>query len=264
MQFFKALTLMKKDLKETFSSISIYGPMLGIPIFFAIILPVMTFYITLYAAPTITSKLLPTTIKVSSSVLSSSIRSIKFMEFFSVNVLGPVFLTMPIFTASVIAADSFAGEKERGTSESLLSTPISKSELLSGKILASFVPTILLTLAIFGIYGAVTDYFSISVFHFAILPTIPWLLMLGTAPFLATASIGLVVLVSSHVKGVKEAQQISTLLVLPILVLPFASIIGLAVLNVEFLVSAIVILAILDAIIMYLGIKSFRKESILQ
>ena len=171
---------------------------------------------------------------------------------------------MPIFTASVIAADSFAGEKERGTSESLLSMPISKSELLFGKILASFVPTMILTVAIFGIYGGVTDYFSQSIFHLNILPTLPWLLMLLTAPFLAIAAIGLVVLVSSHVKGVKEAQQISTLMILPILVLPFVSIIGIADLNSFFFSAIIILLIIIDSIILYVGIKSFRKESILK
>ena len=47
---------------------------------------------------------------------------------------------MPIFTASVIAADSLVGEKERKTSEALLALPISNGELLLGKILASFCP----------------------------------------------------------------------------------------------------------------------------
>ena len=185
------------------------------------------------------------------------------MAYFAVSVLGPIFMTMPIFTASVIAADSFAGEKERKTSEALLSTPIRTEELLLGKIMASFIPAVLLTVAIFAIYGFVTNQLALSSYGHAILPTAPWLMMLLTAPFLAIAAIGIVVLVSSHVKGIKEAQQISALLVLPILIMPFISILGIANLTVSFFLWVILALLIADAVIVYVGIRSFRKESIL-
>jgi hypothetical protein len=72
-----------------------------------------------------------------------------------------------------------------------------------------------------------------------------------------------VVLVSSHVKGVKESQQISTLLVLPILVMPFAAILGIADLSVGFFGWLIAALAVADVLIIYLGVKSFRKEFML-
>ena len=68
---------------------------------------------------------------------------------------------------------------------------------------------------------------------------------------------------SSHVKGIKEAQQISTLLVLPILLMPFISILGIANLTVQFFEYLILWLAIADVAIAYLSVKSFKKESIL-
>jgi ABC-2 type transport system permease protein len=260
MNYQKALDIAIKDIKEVFSSISIYGPMLGVPIFFAIVLPVFTFYVIIYGAPSAIARIasLPTT----PSILKSA-TTVTFMQYFVINVLGPIFLTMPILTATVIAADSFSGEKERKTSEALLATPVKVSEMLLGKILASFIPTVLLTAVVFTIYGYVANYMAFRSFGSYILPTTPWLLMFATSPFLALVAIGVIVLISSKVRGVKEAQQISTLLILPVLIIPFTSILGIATLDSRFFIYTIVILALLGALILYVGVKSFKKESIL-
>lgn len=261
MDWGNAMAIAAKDNREVFSSISIVGPMLGVPLFFAIFLPLLTFYVSEHAAPTIASRIFGLAIPAisgSAGVLNSA----SFMLFFSVYVLGPIFLTMPVLTASVIAADSFVGEKERKTSEALFSMPVSNSELLSGKIMASFLPTVALTVGVFALYGSVVDFFSYSAFHVFLLPNIIWLLLLLSSPFLAIAAIGVVVLVSAHVKGTKEAQQISTLLVLPILVLPFATITGFAVLTVNLLLYIIAFLALADMIVVYASIRSFSKEAV--
>jgi ABC-type Na+ efflux pump permease subunit len=261
MDFKKVYALAIKDLTEVFSSPSIYGPMLGVPIFFSIVLPFLTFYVSKYGAPEIASKII-TSLPASIAGVSSA-NGLLFMSFFAVSVLGPIFLTMPVFTASVIAADSFAGEKERKTSEALLASPITTGELLLGKVMASLIPAIFLTVAIFALYGFVTNWLAINLYGQALLPTAPWLMMLATAPFLALAAIGIVVLVSSHVKGIKEAQQISTLLILPILVMPFISIFGIVPLTVTFFGMVILALIVADLFILYIGVKSFVKENIL-
>jgi len=250
-----------KDIKEVFSSISIYGPMIGVPLFFAVVLPFMSFYVAFYNAPYVAARIasLPT----APQYLRNLIGTTSFLDYFSINVLGPVFLTMPIITASVIAADSFSGEKERKTSEALLSTPIAKSDLLFGKMLASFVPTILLTLVVFAVYGSVINILSFNAFHEYVLPTTAWFMMIVTSPFLAVAAIGFVVMISAHVRGTKEAQQISTLLILPILTLPFISVLGIADLTASFFVYLTLGLFVLDVAVIYVSIKSFRKESIL-
>lgn len=256
----KSIAIAIKDMREVFSSVSIYGPMIGVPMFFAIALPFLTVYVALHAAPSIASRIAAGAV---SGVSPSQINSLSFMYFFAINVLGPIFLTIPIFTASVIAADSFAGEKERKTSENLLAAPITNGELLLGKILASLIPTIVLTVAVFGIYGATVNFLSFQEFGTYILPTPTWIMMLASAPLLALAAIAVVVFVSAHVKGIKEAQQISTLLVLPILLIPFISILGIANLNVSFFAYAIVVLCVVDSVIFYISVKDFKKEKIL-
>jgi ABC-2 type transport system permease protein len=256
----RALAITRKDLKEVFSSASIYGPMLGIPMFFAIALPVLTLYVAINAAPAIASQLANIPLP---SGPPSFVTSVAFTYFFAVNVLGPIFLTMPVFTASVIAADSLVGEKERKTSEALLSMPVSTNELLVGKILSSFIPAELLTIAVFLIYGTVVNLLSYHSLGVYVLPSAAWLMMLLASPFLALAPIAIVVFVSSHVKGIKEAQQISTLLVFPILGMPFTTVLGFTRLTVGFLSAFIVGLIILDIVIIYVGIKTFRRDTLL-
>lgn len=251
----------KKDIREVFSSISIYGPMLGVPLFFAVALPLLTFYIALYNAPMLLARIaaLPT----APSYLHELIGNSSLLSYFAVSILGPIFMTMPILTASVIAADSFAGEKERKTSEALLTTPISMTELLLGKILASLIPTILLTIGVFALYGSVVNALAFNYFGRNVLPTLPWLMMMLMSPLLALAAISIVVIISSHVRGTKEAQQITTLLILPILLLPFVSTLGVANLTFGFLSYLSAFLVVLDLFAIYIGVRSFRKEAIL-
>ncbi|MEM0143675.1 MAG: ABC transporter permease subunit [Candidatus Parvarchaeum sp.] len=248
-----------KDIKEVFSSILIFGPMFGIPLAFAIILPVLSVYIAVHEAPSIAAAIKIPNI----SAALPAFKSIAFMDYFSINILGPITMTMPIITSAVIAADSFAGEKERKTAESLLATPLTKTELLLGKIFASFLPAVIMAIIAFGIYGSIVNYLSFQQFHLFILPTLPWLLMLAAVPFLALAPISIVVLISSHVKGVKEAQQLTSLLVLPLLVLPFASLLGLASLSVSFMLYMILFLAVFDIILFYISTVVFKRESLI-
>jgi lysylphosphatidylglycerol synthetase-like protein (DUF2156 family) len=100
-------------------------------------------------------------------------------------------------------------------------------------------------------------------FHEYILPTAAWLMMILTSPFLAIVTIGIVVLVSSHVRGVKESQQISTLIILPVLIMPFISILGLASLTVTFFAYVILILAAMSLALFYVSIRTFRKDRML-
>src|SRR4029450_3613219 len=56
-----------------------------------------------------------------------------------------MFLLLPMLLPSIIASYSIVGEKSNRTLEPLLATPIKTGELLTGKILASLLPTMLLT-----------------------------------------------------------------------------------------------------------------------
>ena len=69
----------------------------------------------------------------------------------------PLFMLVPIMASSVIAANSIVGEKERKTLETLLYTPVTNREFLTAKLLASFVPAVLVSWVAFGGYSLVLE-----------------------------------------------------------------------------------------------------------
>jgi ABC-type Na+ efflux pump permease subunit len=178
---------------------------------------------------------------------------------------APFFLIIPVMSSSVLGSDSFAGERERKTIEALLATPISDSELLIGKILVSFIPSMLITFVSFGIYTVVVDSITYGMFNgMLLLPNLNFLIMIfGVTPTLALCSIGLTVIISAKVKGFREAQQISVVLLIPVLGLVFAQISGLLILGPLVLTALIGILAVVDIVVFYLSLQIFQREEIL-
>ena len=56
--------------------------------------------------------------------------------------LAPLFMIVPLMVSAVIAADTFAGEKERRTMETLLHLPISDRDLFLAKLLTGMLPAL--------------------------------------------------------------------------------------------------------------------------
>ena len=68
------------------------------------------------------------------------------------NYILPIFfLIIPIMVASIMAATSFTGEKEKHTLETLLYCPLSLKEIFRAKVLASFILSMLVSLISFAI-----------------------------------------------------------------------------------------------------------------
>ena len=66
-------------------------------------------------------------------------------------------LIIPAIMPSVLAAYSVVGEREQGTLEPVLTTPIRREEFLIGKALAVLVPTLAIAYLIFGIFLALSQ-----------------------------------------------------------------------------------------------------------
>jgi ABC-2 type transport system permease protein len=179
--------------------------------------------------------------------------------------LAPFFLIIPLMASSVIASDSFAGEKERKTIEALLATPISDSELFFGKMLVSFVPSMIITTISFAVYTILFDVLAFSIFNgMLLLPNLDWILMIfGLAPTIALASIGLTVIISSKVKGFREAQQISVVLLLPILALVFGQAAGAIIFGSTMITFLTAVFAVIDLAVFRIGVTTFKREEIL-
>ena len=134
-----------------------------------------------------------------------------------VYMLSPLVLIIPVMFSSVIAADGLAGEKERGTLEALLLTPLTDRELAVAKLLAAWIPATVLGLGGAVLYAVVANVAVGLQLDRLILPTWEFaLLALWVGPTFAATSLGAVSLVSVRVSTTQEAFQVGGVVVLPV------------------------------------------------
>jgi ABC-2 type transport system permease protein len=270
MNMHKVWLIFRKDWLEIKRNWQVLLPIVVLPVIFAVLFPALIVLLPNISPPQSTSMQgfqsliasLPPNIQVEIGQMTSEQILVYVMTLYF---FAPFFLIIPVMASSVMGSDSFAGEKERKTIEALLATPISDSELLLGKILVSFIPAMIITTASFAIYSTITDLATFTMFNGTLLlPNAVWLIMIfGVAPTLALCSIGLTVIISAKVKGFKEAQQISVILLLPILGLVFAQASGAIILGPLILAALMGLLALVDIGVFYVGVKMFKREEIL-
>ena len=137
-----------------------------------------------------------------------------------VYMLAPMYLILPLMVSSVIAADSFAGEKERKTLEALLYTPTTDGELLLAKMLAAWLPALAIAWAGFVLYGTVANLAAWPTMGRIFFPNLMWIVLaLWVAPAVAGLGLGVTVLVSVRAQSFQEAYQLGAMVVLPIMLL---------------------------------------------
>jgi ABC-2 type transport system permease protein len=259
-----------KDWKEVRRNWQIILPVVTIPIVFSVFLPLVTLLIPYLAGASGSStggfesliNNLPSQVQLEMAGMTEQQRTIYMIALYF---FAPFFLIIPLMASSVLASDSFAGEKERKTIEALLATPISDSELFLGKTLLSFIPAMAVTVLAFTLYSIIVNAISFSVFNGEmLLPNLVWIMLIfGVAPTIALAGIGLTVIISARVKGAREAQQISALLLVPIFVLLFGQASGAVVLGPLVVAALIGVFIVIDVLVIYLGVKLFHREEIL-
>lgn len=184
-------------------------------------------------------------------------------------IMSPMLGIMAIIPATLISANALVGERESNTLEPLLCTPLTDRELLVGKVLSSFIPTIALLLGSILVTEIATNIILISVGAQAmLLPGLPSLfLLLVAGPILIMAIVSLMVLISGKVKRVYEAYQSSgsTVIIFLIpMILPMMSMsdVGVADMNLVWFSNTItlVIASILAIVTWSLAITRFNRD----
>ena len=124
-------------------------------------------------------------------------------------------LILPAIIPSVLSAYSVVGEREQGTLEPVLTTPIHSEEFLVGKALAALLPTLAVAYVIFGIFlGAVAAFAHPGVVS-AIFERNHLLVQLLFTPLVAGWSIWAGIAISTRMSDVRAAQQLAVLASLP-------------------------------------------------
>jgi ABC-type transport system involved in multi-copper enzyme maturation permease subunit len=124
-------------------------------------------------------------------------------------------LAIPVLVPAALAAYSVVGERTQGTLEPVLATPVRKEELLLGKALAAFVPSVVVAYLVFALYLAVVKLFARPDVASALIQGPELLVQLVFTPLLAAWSIWVGISLSARSSDPRTAQQLSVLASLP-------------------------------------------------
>ncbi|MEN4041462.1 MAG: stage II sporulation protein M [Anaerolineaceae bacterium] len=183
-----ALVITRREIRDQFRDWRIFFPAFGLTLFF------------------------PTLMNFTARQL------LNFVEQYGANIINerlvPFFLLIvgffPISVSLVIALESFVGEKERGSIEPLLNSPLKDWQLYLGKLLAVVVPPLLYSYIGMGVYllglyrqGVVLPHFSLLLQIF-MLTTVQAVMMVSGA-----------VVVSTQATSVRSANLLASFIVIP-------------------------------------------------
>ena len=127
-----------------------------------------------------------------------------------------LYLTLiPALVPGVVSSYAVVGEREQGTLEPVLTTPLRREELLLGKALAAYLPTLVVSYGMYGIFLACVGSFAHQNVADDILQTGRILAQVLFTPLLAGWSIWAGLAISTRSSDVRVAQQLSTLASLP-------------------------------------------------
>lgn len=263
--------IVRKDIGAVRSSVQLWLPMIIVPLVFVIIYPLIILMSFKSGANNMangnsTDFLLKIINSLPAGTIKTQILSFpdlpQQIAYLFVNYLfAPLFMLIPVMVASIISANSFAGEKEKKTLETLLFSPVGESDLLFAKVLASFIPAQIVTIFSAIAYGLLIDTFGYSFFGTMIFPSSNWLLaVFWISPAISLLAVFINVFISAKVKGYQEAQQLSIIVILPVIALFIAQLTGFFFLGnlASFLVG--IVLFILDAVFLRLAPKTFNRQ----
>ena len=181
-----------------------------------------------------------------------------------VNAFFFFFMIGTVSLATGMAAYSIVGEKVEKSLEPLLATPTTDSEILLGKALAAFLPTIASTFFGATIYMFFIDAISRQQLGYLFYPnwTMAVFLFLAT-PLACLFSVELNVIFSARVNDVRAAQQFGGLIVLPFAGLYVLGEIGFISLDAPTILVISAVLVLLDVVLFSISKATFSREEIL-
>ena len=175
-----------------------------------------------------------------------------------------LFLIMPVMVPLTIAAYSIVGEKVARSLEPLLATPITTTELLLGKSLAAAVPGVVMAWVAYVLFLLVSRFLVVSDRVFAVFTDPMWLVaMFVLAPLLTIMAVNVGIIGSSRTNDPRAAEQLGSLLILPLMALFVGPMAGLMTLNATTFWACAGIVAVLDVGLLYLAVSLFQRETIL-
>ena len=128
-------------------------------------------------------------------------------------------LAIPALVPALLAAYAVVGERQQGTLEPVLTTPLRREELILAKALAVLAPAVVLSYVIFAIFVAIVALFSHPGVSSALIRGSDVLAQVIFTPLIASWSIWIAMAISTRATDIRVAQQLSVLASLPTIAL---------------------------------------------
>ena len=175
--------------------------------------------------------------------------------------LAPLFLIVPLMVSAVLAADAFAGEKERKSLESLLHLPLPDRDLFLAKLAGAFLPALAVSWIGFVCFATVANTVAWPVMHRLFLPTRLWMVMIiWVAPAVAALGLGVMVRVSARARTAQEANQLGGAVILPLIFLAMGQATGILLVDIAVAVAIGAALWALAAFLILRGAARFTRD----
>lgn len=261
----KIKTIVRKEWAEVFKNRMVIFTVAFLPLLMTAI-PLGIIYATRGTATAttgnITSSQIPT--EMAQSMCPGELSSGDCMQVFLVSEFMMLFMLVPVAIPVTIAAYSIVGEKTTHSLEPLLATPITTVELLIGKCLAAVIPAVVATYGAFGIF-ALGSWIIVANKHLlTALLDVRWLIAIFiVGPLLALMSVSFALMISSRVNDPRVAEQVSMVVIVPVLAGFFGQVAGLFVLNKQIITIVALVMLVLDMLLLYLTTHVFQREQIL-
>ena len=130
-------------------------------------------------------------------------------------------LGIPAIVPAFVAAYSVVGERQQGTLEPVLTTPIRREEVLLAKALAVLVPSLAVAYVVYAFFLACTKLFAQPAVASAVLQGPDLLGQVLFTPLLALFSIWVGIAISTRSSDVRVAQQLGALASFPAIVVAY-------------------------------------------
>lgn len=141
----------------------------------------------------------------------------------AVFLLAPIAIIVPLTISAAVGSNAIVGERERGTGEYLAHSPLTTREIYVGKLISSLIPGYLATIVGFSVYAVVVNLTVGQSLGGWFFPTPGWILLIVWVipPFIAVA-LSLILRLSARVRSAAAAQQASSLVTLPVIILSYS------------------------------------------
>ena len=164
----------------------------------------------------------------------------------------------PLSFTLVVALESFVGEKERGTIEPLLSSPLEDSHMYLGKLLVGIITPLVFSYASIGIYLVLVSRREVT-FPSAYMLALILLLTFAHAVLMVSSAI----VISVQSTTIRAANLLASFIVVPVAFLLQGETVLIFWGNEDVLWFAIAGVTLLSGMIVRLGLAHFRREYLL-